>query len=115
MKRLELISFYADIGPERVGFILRDETIVEVDNIAPNPENGFSVRADDIIRYEDEAIATWHTHPNSLANLSAEDYVGFRNYPLLRHYIVGKDGIRCFVVVNDTVVEDEDSYSPRVP
>jgi proteasome lid subunit RPN8/RPN11 len=92
-------------GPkERVGFILKDDTIVEVDNICGDPENGFEVRAEDLIRYEDEMAATWHTHPGKNANPSMADIPGFTNWPHLLHYIVGTDGVRCFAVKGGKVV-----------
>lgn len=87
-------KFYSDTGFERVGFVLNDNTIVEVPNICNEPEEGFQMRTDDILKYAERAKATWHTHPGVDANLSDEDYVTFKNWPNMVHYIVGKDGVR---------------------
>lgn len=83
---------------ERVGFILRSGEIVEVENICPQPTEGFEVRGEDLLRYHDEVVATWHTHPGKDSCLSASDYHGFRNYPYWDHYIIGVDGIQKYVV-----------------
>lgn len=104
MKELE--QFYAESGPERIGFILEDGTIVETENVCPEPEKGFKYRPEDLIKYGDRAIASWHTHPGQHANLSLADHEGFQNYPKWKHYIVGKDGVRCYVVKQWVVAED---------
>ena len=83
---------YAPDGPERVGFILQDDTIIEVENIHDDPENGFRVSGADLARYSEQAKATWHTHPDHSKNLSVEDYHAFLLWPDLRHFIVGKNG-----------------------
>lgn len=92
----KLREFYTDSGPERVGFILTDETVVEVKNNHPNPELGFDISAEDLIKFEDSVTATWHTHPNTNANLSVHDEGAFWMYPDLVHYIIGNDGIRSY-------------------
>lgn len=87
-------------GPnERVGFIVNDE-IVEVDNISQDPQNSFLVGAEDVLRYEEIATATWHTHPNEDANLSVGDYETFQNFPDMTHFIVGRDGVRVYEIVD---------------
>lgn len=93
-----LNNFYSNEGPERVGFIIPRNEIVEVRNISDKPHDGFLVAPEDIILYteEKEAIATWHTHPNQSANLSGEDYRIFHNWPNLTHFIIGNDGVRAF-------------------
>lgn len=90
-----LNNFYSDEGFERVGFIIGNE-IIEVTNICRSPDEGFMVSTSDILEYGDKADATWHTHPNAPANLSQEDYVSIKNWPNMRHYIIGKDGVRCY-------------------
>lgn len=93
-----LKNYYADEGRERVGFIVPRNDIVEVNNIADNPYDGFLVDAKDITLYTEEknAVATWHTHPNQSANLSGEDYRIFQMWPELVHFIIGNDGVRAF-------------------
>lgn len=93
-----LTNFYSNEGPERVGFIIPRNEIVEVENISENPLDGFLVDAEDIIHYTETkgAIATWHTHPNQSANLSGEDNRIFFNWPELTHFIIGNDGVRAF-------------------
>ena len=93
-----LNSLYKSDGKERVGFILEDNEIVEVMNISMSPEDSFMIRTEDILNYNEIAIATWHTHPNASSNLSHEDLVLIRNWPNLIHYIVGNDGVQGYTV-----------------
>jgi proteasome lid subunit RPN8/RPN11 len=81
-----------------VGFILHDGKIVEVPNACDAPDEGFEVTEEALEKYLDQAQATWHTHPGASANLSVGDYHSFLNFPELKHYIVGEDGVMCFVV-----------------
>lgn len=100
----------ADFYPgekERVGFILKDGSIVEVDNIAPEPTKGFDVRAEDIIRYHEEVAATWHTHPGGSNNLSPGDADMFREWSGLTHYIIGENGVASYRVRYGRVLRDE--------
>lgn len=96
---------WTETGPERVGFIMPDGDIVEVDNQHPQPDNGFDVSIDDLEKYADTAVATWHTHPGGEANLSLDDHEGFMNYTTLDHYIVGSDGLRRYRVVRGQIVQ----------
>lgn len=98
-----LLEFYEG-DEERVGFILRNGEIVEVENVCHDPKNGFDVKGEDLIRYEHEMVATWHTHPGADSNLSQGDYESFRAWPNLRHYIIGQDGIRAYEVRDGEVV-----------
>ncbi len=93
-----LRSLYSDEGKERVGFLFPNE-LREVQNVAHNPEEGFMVSAEDILTNTEEegCYATWHTHPNQDANLSGEDYLMFKNWPELYHFIVGKEDTKAFV------------------
>ncbi len=104
---VDLSQFYAPSGPERVGFILDSGEIVEVENVSVTSEEGFEVSAENLIRFEAGAVATWHTHPGESSNLSLDDYLGFLNWPDLRHYIVGSDGTKAFVVKGKTVIGDD--------
>ena len=93
-----LKNYYVENGPERVGFIIPQNEIIEVKNTSEKPYDGFIVAAEDIIHYTEErgAIATWHTHPNQDANLSGEDNKIFLNWPDLIHFIIGNDGVRAY-------------------
>lgn len=99
----QLLNLYE--GPlERVGFILKNDEIVEVENICEDPTQGFDVRGEDLIKYAGDAAATWHTHPDEDSNLSAGDWHSFRNWPELDHYIIGKDGVTKYVVEDGDVL-----------
>lgn len=89
---------------ERVGFILNDGSIIELENICSDPLNGFEVKGDDLLLYEDRVIATWHTHPGASSNPSIGDFHAVLNYPDWDHYIIGEDGIQRYRVVNGRVV-----------
>lgn len=90
---------------ERCGLILVDGTAVQVDNIHPQPERGFMMPAQVLIKHGDELAGTWHTHPGQSAVLSQEDYAGFSQWPQLTHYIVGTDGVRAYSVVDGIIQE----------
>lgn len=89
---------------ERVGFILKDGTIVEVDNVHPQPTRSFLVTGKDLKTYLEKAAATWHTHPGATNNLSVADHESFLRYPDLRHFIVGTDGVREYYVEDQDVI-----------
>lgn len=109
----DLISFYEDTGIERVGFILDNDTIVEVANICVDSENGFEVRGDDLLRYEDYIKASWHTHPGESSNLSTGDLQSFLNYPNWLHHIIGSDGVATYVVQAGKVIRASKNSSAR--
>jgi proteasome lid subunit RPN8/RPN11 len=90
---------------ETCGLILNDDTIVDIDNIHSEPTKGFRMSVKDIAKHESKMIGTWHTHPHDTANLSQEDYLGFKQWPKLIHYIVGVDGVRAFEVVGELIIE----------
>lgn len=98
-----LLKHYDD-KVEHVGFILPHGKVIEVKNVSDNPEGSFDVLGEDIIKYENEAVATWHTHPNGTSNLSAGDMETFLNWPDLDHYIVGTDGLTKYTVVDNEVL-----------
>jgi proteasome lid subunit RPN8/RPN11 len=93
-------------GPERVGFLLETGEVVEVKNICVDPINGFEVSGADLLKYEDTAVASWHTHPGDTydANLTEADRQSFLAYPNMCHYIVAQDGVRCYAVKDEKVV-----------
>lgn len=90
---------------ERCGVILMDGTIVNADNLHPEPERGFILPAKLLVENEDDLYGTWHTHPHDTANLSQTDYAGFAQWPRLRHFIIGVDGVRCFKLEDGLIVE----------
>lgn len=101
-----LDEFYAESGHERCGFVLKDGSVVEVKNVCQDPEQGFTIRPEDVVKYHDQVEATWHTHPGSSNNLSMDDFVGFTNYPYWKHYIVGKNGTARYRVEGTKVMND---------
>lgn len=90
---------------ERCGIVLVDGTAVQLPNVHQNPERGFMIRVEELIKHGDELAGTWHTHPGGTSVLSQDDYQGFRQWPSLTHYIVGADGVRAYRVDNDAVME----------
>lgn len=102
-----LTPFYAEEGQERIGFILHDDTVVEMENIHPEPEEGAAMRAADLFANEHRAKAFWHTHPGTTCNLSVNDRRAFLGYPMHLHYVVGNDGVAGYAVVNGEVVRCE--------
>jgi len=107
-----MIEYYSNTGNERVGFVLNTGEVVEVDNVALQPDKAFMVSTIDLMRYEDIAVATWHTHPGESSNLSDMDYRAFYNWPHLKHYIIGKDGISAYVIKNGNLVKADDNNCP---
>ena len=101
---MKTLLAYFEGEKERVGFVLDDGTIVEVENICPDPENGFDVSGTDIIEYLDRSVATWHTHPGETNNLSVGDYNTFLSWPYHRHYIVGINGVREYYIEEGEVL-----------
>lgn len=99
-----LLNFYSNSGPERVGLIMEDNSIIEVENLNPDPNAGFIVRAEEMVK--PGVVGTWHTHPGLPKNLSSVDYIGFCNWPGLTHYIVGSDGVAKYVVRDGMVIND---------
>lgn len=90
---------------ERVGFVLASGEVVEVQNVAEDPKVSFSVSTEDLLKYEDEAIAAWHTHPKGGVNLSAEDYEAFMMWPDWDHYIIGSGQVAKYKVEDGVVVK----------
>ena len=90
---------------ELCGLILLDGTIIDCDNTHSDPTNGFRIPAALLVQHEDNLYGTWHTHPHDTANLSQADYDGFNQWPRLRHFIIGIDGVRCFTVDDGLIVE----------
>lgn len=91
---------------ERCGFVLKDGTIVEVPNISETPTEAYLVHVDDLSRYLDEIVATWHSHNTGTGNLSVADYQNFLNWPDWRHYIVEEGRVWSFYVEGEKVFLD---------
>lgn len=91
---------------ERVGFVLADGTIIECENIAEDPTQNFQVAGEEILKWADEAVATWHTHTDADANLSTDDYDTFLGWSSLDHYIIGNDGVRKYIVREGDILID---------
>jgi proteasome lid subunit RPN8/RPN11 len=107
----QLSAFWSP-GAERCGVINTHHEILEVPNRSKNPEFTFAFDEEVL---EDRPIATWHTHPETPANLSIEDYRFFQCWPEMLHFIIGGDEVRCYQVHNGIVfcVDDEADYTPR--
>ena len=97
---------------ERVGFILKDETFIELVNISSAPEHVFEVSPEDMLKYEDKIALTWHTHLRGDANLSAEDYVSFLAWPEYLHVIVFAEDVRGFYVSKGALLADDGKDHP---
>lgn len=106
-----LFRFYNDEGEEACGVVLIDNHIVEVKNVHPEPTKGFEVDPEALVKYDEQMIGTWHTHPGQSSILSQEDLNCFQTWPSLVHYIVGNDGIRKYVVKDGAVIDA--NYTPR--
>jgi proteasome lid subunit RPN8/RPN11 len=92
-------------GMERGGVILSDLTILEFDNIAEDPTEGFACSPTlEQLRSLTEAVASWHTHPTSSPNLSVGDSQTFTAWPKLYHAIVGQSATRWYAVKNGAVI-----------
>jgi proteasome lid subunit RPN8/RPN11 len=76
---------------ERCGFVLLSGEIIEVNNIALDPEDNFEISFNDIEKYEGQIAASWHTHPRGSANLSQSDYQLFLQVPEWQHVVISKD------------------------
>lgn len=101
-------EFYSDTGSERVGFILKDGSFVEVPNVSGDPEKGFEIDGRDILAHLASAKGTWHTHPGQDANLSMADYRAFIQFPDWEHWIVGANkDLRRYFVEDGVVLCDE--------
>lgn len=92
---------------ERCGLILTGNRIIELKNQSQVPEEAFAIDAEDLIKHHKEMIGTWHTHVVTTSYPSGADYVCFQNWPLLKHYIVGTDGVKCYKLDGKRVVEDK--------
>ena len=102
---------YLDGEDERCGFVLHDGTIVELENIHPEPTEGFEIDPEDILRYINQIEAIWHTHPGAGSVLSGEDKLCMEIWPHLKHIVVGVDGMSVYIVEQGVVLNED--YIPR--
>lgn len=95
-----------DDAAERCGLILQSGKVIEAKNLHPKPDNGFILDCKALLEHEDKLVGTWHTHVGGRpSQLSQEDYLGFRQWPGLTHYIVAHDGVRAYRVEDNFVQE----------
>lgn len=107
-KLLRLLLEFPDLSSkkEQCGLILKGNQIVECPNVHPQPELGFEIDPESIIRHEEKMVGTWHTHPEGNASLSDEDYTCFLNWPHLEHYIIAKEEVSRYYVKEGIVYND---------
>ena len=85
---------------------MMNKSIVKLENISKNPNNDFELSEENLELLNSENVyGTFHTHPGRDANLSISDYLTFKNYPRLIHYIIGKNGIKCYKVQGGILIE----------
>lgn len=90
-----------------MGFVLTSGEVVECGNICDEPERGFDVSDADLAKYCDDAVATWHTHPDGTKLLSVGDYDTFRANDELTHFVIAQDGVAAYRVEDGMVLNLE--------
>lgn len=99
-----LREFLDGLPRERVGLILDDDSLVELANVSAEPENSFLVLADDLLPYLRRIRGTFHTHPMGGLDPTADDILGFQQWPDLEHWIVAPEGAQRFRVEHGAVI-----------
>lgn len=107
----DLLKYYSDKGHERCGLILKDQSVVELENIHEDPGRGFEIDEVEILVYLPELHGIWHTHPNSSSVLSGADKSYMLYWPEVDHWVVGNDGIRKYRTHGEAVIDED--YIPR--
>ena len=80
---------------------------VECENVSANPLESFELSYEDLDKLDEaNSIGTFHTHPGRDANLSYDDYETFMAYPGLIHYIIGKEGVRTYKVIDGRLLNE---------
>ena len=103
-----LLSFLTDPDtPERVGFVLKNDEVIELTNICPELNEGAEVAPEDYIKYENDLVAMWHTHPGEKNELSIADYHTFRAFSNIDHYVVGTNGVIRYYVQDGMVLREK--------
>lgn len=59
----QLIEYSKNTTEEKCGFILKDHTFVACDNIADNINETFMIHPKDFLRYKQNLLAVFHSHP----------------------------------------------------
>lgn len=86
--------------------------LIELENVSPEPDKSFSVDPAALVQHEDDAVATWHTHPTGPAGLSGQDYLGFLQWPDLLHVIVSPEGCLGYIIRKGAVLNDAGQDHP---
>lgn len=102
----DLTQFYNPDGPERCGVITSTGEVVELDNICPEPLQGFEISTEDLIAFSEMTECFWHTHPGTSSNLSMEDYQSMLMWPRQKHIIIGSDGVSTYRVIDGVLRRD---------
>jgi proteasome lid subunit RPN8/RPN11 len=100
-------NFSPYYSPEKEvgGVVKKNGEVVRIPNISSSPEDSYIISSKDLLLLEDpEVYATWHTHPDQTHNLSVQDKRAFLNWPNLKHYVVSKNKVLCYEVVEGEVV-----------
>lgn len=108
-----LFNLFDPDGDELCGVVMKDGTVKVLPNLHPEPRDNFAMDAS--VLDDPEVVATWHTHPRTSPNLTVADYRAFRQFPRLRHYIVGAAELWCYRMHDDILVLDDNYFSPRLP
>ena len=93
-----------DDTAERCGVILASGEALEIENLHPEPENGFRMNMVQVLPHLENVTATWHTHPKGPAELSGQDYSGFLGWPKLTHHIIAPGRTVASYRIEDGVV-----------
>ena len=92
---------------ERCGFILKDGSVVEVENESATPSGTFQISESVIEQTGLENIAIfWHSHPSGDVNLSLDDYFNFLQYPDHKHHIYNETGFAEYYVRRGFVMRE---------
>lgn len=107
----ELFALHQPNGPERCGVILDDGSILELENVHPDPVNYFAM--DKAAVDASNVVATWHTHPRTGPCLSVGDFRSFVSMPRLLHYIVAATEIWCYGMSGDILLSHDNNHFIR--
>ena len=88
---------------ECCGVVLANDRVVKLNNIHPDPSNGFAICSEELDELMPLVTAFWHTHPSGCINLSLEDYYSFLKFPAHQHIIVGDQRHAVYYVVRGVV------------
>ena len=99
---------------ERCGLILKDGTILELENLHPDPVHFYEMNPE---KYLDEAWAIWHCHPQTTGNLSVDDYLNFSTPPMntFVHFIVDEKLVWRYVWEGGRLLVDDHDSLARLP